>query len=336
MEVEPSYHTLEDFKFESGEVLKELRMEYATMGNAERDVEGKITNAILFLHGWSGDYGSFKRFLDFTRPGEPFDKNKYFIIATTALGSPGTAAPSTSSLGKDFPEYTIDDMVNAQYRLITEHLDVDHLKCVIGTSLGGFQSLTWGVSYPDFTDSIINIVTGPAALGRNLALFQVMNNIIMDDPSYMNGEYNDNPAEAVKNIAEIMFLFAFSIPYYHKAFPSKELLMEAFNDQGMEGKNLDARDAVWTNNAALDARDAVWRNNAAITFDLRDQLSKTRAKSLIIGIEGDQYFPPEIDAKSKSDLIGDSQLFVFKSDLGHLGINEIEKMRTVIADFLKV
>ncbi|MGV8144016.1 MAG: alpha/beta fold hydrolase [Methanothermobacter sp.] len=321
MEVEPSYHTLEDFKFESGEVLKELRMEYTTMGNAERDGEGKITNALLFLHGWSGDYGSFKRFLDFTNPGEPFDKDKYFIIATTALGSPGSAAPSTSSLGKDFPEYSIGDMVNVQYRLIKEHLNVDHLKCVIGTSLGGFQSLMWGVSYPEFMDSIINIVTGPAALGRNLALFQVTNNIILDDPSYMNGEYQDNPVDAVKNINELMFMFAFTVPYYHEAFPSKESLFEALQEQGTEGKTLDARDVIW-------------RNNAAISFDLRDQLNKTRAKSLIIGIEGDQYFPPEIDAEILSELIEDSKLFIFKSDLGHLGINEIEKMKDAIVDFL--
>ena len=85
----------------------------------------------------------------------------------------------------------------------------------------------------------------------------------------------------------------------------------------------------------LDARDVVWRNNAAISFDLRDQLGKTRAKSLIIGIEGDQYFPPEIDAEALADLIDNSQLFVYKSDLGHLGINEIEKMKDTIVNFLK-
>lgn len=322
MEMEPSYHTLKDFKFESGEVLKELKMEYITMGNPRRDEEGKIVNGLLFLHGWSGDYGSFRRFLDFTNPGEPFDKNKYFIIAITALGSPGSAAPSTSNLGKDFPEYTITDMVNAQYRVLKEHLGVNHLKCVIGTSMGGFQSLMWGVSYPDFMEFIIDIVTGPAALGRNLSLFQVTNNIILDDPGYMQGEYEDNPVEAVKNINELMFLFAFTVPYYHEAFPSKKQLFEALNEQGMEGKQFDARDVVW-------------RNNAAISFDLRDQLGKTRAKSLIIGIEGDQYFPPEIDAEALADLIDNSQLFVYKSDLGHLGINEIEKMKDTIVNFLK-
>lgn len=98
--------------------------------------------------------------------------------------------------------------------------------------------------------------------------------------------------------------------------------MEALNEQGMEGKKLDARDVVW-------------RNNAAIRFDLREELNITRARSLIIGIEGDQYFPPEIDAESLTDLIEDSELFVFKSDLGHLGINEIEKMKGTIVNFLK-
>lgn len=321
MELKPSYHTLKDFTFQSGENLDELEMEYFTMGKAITDGDGNITNGLLFLHGWSGDYSSIKRFLDFTEPGEPFDADKYFIISTTCLGSPRSSSPSTSKLGKDYPQYTVGDMVNAQHRLITKHLKVGHLKGVIGTSMGGFLSLEWGVSYPNFMDLLVHLVTGPAVIGRNQATFIIRNHIIEGHPDYKGGDYQENPREAVKIVSEDGFLFAFTLPYYHKAFPEQEMLALAIQEQGLAGMELDARDVVW-------------RNNACLSFDVRDELSKINAKSLIIGIEGDEYFPPEIEAIPLYKSIKNSQLFVFKSDLGHLGINEIEKMRDVLVSFM--
>lgn len=320
-DLKPSYHTIKDFTFQSGEKLGKIEMEYFTTGKAQRDENGKITNGLLFLHGWSGDYSSFKRFLDFTRPGEPFDADKYFIISTTSLGSPGSSAPSTSGLGKDFPHYTIGDMVNAQHRLLKDQLDVDHLKGVIGASMGGFQSLEWGVSYPDSMDYLIHLVTGPAVMGRNCAIFQFSNTIIESHPDYMNGNYRENPHIAVLNVNKFMFLFIFTIPYYHEVFADKNPLNQAFSGDGAEDEEMDARDVVW-------------RNNACLSFDVREDLDKIKAKSLVIGIEGDEYFPPQIEAIPLSNAIKNSELLVYKSSLGHLGINEIEKMRDVLIDFI--
>lgn len=317
-DLNPSYCTVKDFKFQSGEKLDELTMEYFTTGQARRDADGKIVNGLLFIHGWSGDYSSFKRFLDFTRSGEPFDKDKYFIISPSSLGSPGSSAPSTSGLGVDFPQYTVGDMVNAQYHLLQE-LKINHLKGVIGTSMGGFESLEWGVSYPDYMDFLVHIVTGPAVLGRNQAIFQFQNSIVEDHPGYMDGNYQENPHDAVKSVSKFMFLFAFTIPYYHKVFGDKNILNQAFSGDGAGGMEIDARDIVW-------------RNNAALSFDVRDDLDKIKAKSLVIGIEGDQYFPPEIEAIPLSKSIKNSKLLVYKSELGHLGVNEIEKMRDSLLD----
>jgi homoserine O-acetyltransferase len=322
MEMIPSYSTIKDFVFESGDILEELEVEYYTMGTPRTDDDGKIVNGILFLHGWSGDYGSFKRFIDFTSPGEVFDAREYFIVSPTALGSPYTAAPSTSRLGKDFPHYTVGDMVNVQYRLLNEILEVRHLNGVFGTSMGGFQSLMWSVMYPNFMDSVINLVTGPAVIGRNQAIFQLNNNLIEDHPDYMGGDYQINPVDALKNANQLMFLFAFSTPYYHSEFQEKETLLNALNEQGMEGMQMDARDIVW-------------RNNAALSFDIRDNLDKIKVKSLIIGIEGDEYFPPEIEAIPLSESLQNSVLLIYKSNLGHLGINEIEKMKDALLRFFK-
>ncbi|HTX61139.1 MAG TPA: alpha/beta fold hydrolase, partial [Methanobacterium sp.] len=288
---------------------------------ARKDEDGGIINGLLFIHGWSGDYASFKRFYEFTSPGDVFDADEYFIISTTSLGSPGTASPSTTNLGKDFPQYTVTDMVNLQHRLLTEVLGVKHLRGVVGTSMGGFQSLMWSVRYPDFMDFVIDLVTGPAVVGRNLAIFQLTNNIIESHPDYLDGNYRDNPLEALRNANQLMFLFAFTVPYYHEEFHEKELLLNALDEQGDEGMQMDARDVVW-------------RNRAAISFDIRDQMDKIGVKSLIIGIEGDEYFPPEIEAIPLSRSIKNSDLLTYKSQLGHLGINEIDKMRDAIIKLL--
>jgi len=320
--LKPSYHISNGFKFQSGAVLDELILEYATMGKPHRDSEGNIINGILFLHGWSGDYSSFKRFKEFTEPGQVFDKEKYFIIATTALGSPGSSAPSTSDLGCDFPSYTIGDMVNAQHLLLTEHLQIKHLKGVVGTSMGGFQALEWGVRYPELMDFIIPIVTSSAVAGRNLAIFELSNSIIRMHPGYHDGKYHENPQEAVENASKLMFLFAFAPLNYHVGFPGKKMLIQTLEEQGLEGRENDANDVVW-------------RNEAAISFDITKELSKIKARTLVIGIEGDQYFPPEIDSLPLAESIEKSELLIYESVLGHLGINEIEKMRKTIEEFLK-
>lgn len=319
--LKPSYHTIKNFKFQSGTLLEEINLEYTTLGRAKRDSEGNIQNGLLFLHGSSGDYTSFERFIHLTEVGQVFDRDKFFIISTTALGSPGSSAPSTSPLKGDFPGYTIKDMVNAQHRLLKEHLHINHLRGVIGTSMGGFQALEWAVSYSDFIDFIIPIVTGSAVLGRNLAIFKVMNSIIQDHPDYNSGWYLKNPEEAVKNAHELLFLFAFSPLYYHKEFSPNEMLLQALKDQGKRGKTKDANNEVW-------------RNNAAMSFDLQKELSKIKAKTLIIGIEGDQFFPPEIDAIPLSKSIKNSELFIYPSIMGHLGINEVEKMQKTLEDFI--
>ncbi|OPY24698.1 MAG: hypothetical protein A4E27_01184 [Methanobacterium sp. PtaU1.Bin242] len=99
------------------------------------------------------------------------------------------------------------------------------------------------------------------------------------------------------------------------------MLIQALDEQGTEGSQRDACDVIW-------------RNNAAISFDIQKELFKITAETLVIGIEGDQFFPPDIDAIPLSESIKNSQLFIYQSDLGHLGINEIYKMKDVISNFL--
>lgn len=320
--LKPQYKKISNFEFSSGELMPEIVIEYATQGSKKLDENGNITNAILFIHGWSGDYTSIVRLNEVIGPGKVVDTDKYFVISTTALGSPGSSSPSTTKLGVKFPQYSVKDMVNVQYRLLNEYLNVKKLKGVIGTSMGGFLTLNWATDYPNFMDFIIPIVTSFDTKGRNFAIYSFMNLLIQRDPDYQNGKYDFNPKNAVENASMLLYLFAFSPEYYKNEFETNEILYSNMVERGVEGQEKDANDILW-------------RNNALKSFNIKEDLHKIKAKTLIIGVNQDPLFPPETDTIPLHKKIKHSELFLYDSIQGHLGINELKKAENVIKDFLK-
>ncbi|MGZ7067272.1 MAG: alpha/beta fold hydrolase, partial [Methanobacterium sp.] len=318
--MQQEYFTLKNFKFESKYILPKLKIEYASFGKKEMDENDRIINAIIYLHGWSGDFSSIKRIEDIIGPGRPIDTDKYFIICPTALGSPGSSSPSTSGLGHFFPEYTIKDMVNVIHSFLKECFNIEHLKGVIGNSMGGFQALEWAVSYPDFMDFVIPIATSHEVKGKNFAIFNLMNTFIKEDPEYNNGEYKENPKLGPQNTSMLSYLFGFSNEYYKNN--SNEEIMESINEMKKEGLESDANDIIW-------------RNEAAITHDITSRASRIKARVLIVGINQDEYFPPQTDTIPLQKLIQNSELFLYDSKLGHVGSSEIRKAESVIREFLK-
>src|SRR3954464_11002943 len=140
-----------DFKFQTGDVLPEVRLHYTTLGTPQRDGAGHVTNAVLLLHGTTG---TGKNFLNPTLAGELFgpgqvlDASKYYLILPDGLGRGGSSKPSDGMHAK-FPRYGYNDVVFAQHLLVTKGLGVDHLRAVIGTSMGGMQTWMWGERWPD-------------------------------------------------------------------------------------------------------------------------------------------------------------------------------------------
>jgi len=307
--MKPSYFTLSEFTFESGETLENPRVEYTCIGVPRVDSDGFITNGLLHIHGWSGDYSSVKRLTPLTGKGKPLDG--FFIIAPTSLGSPGSASPSTTGLGASFPEYTISDMVNFHYRFIRERFRIRKLKGVIGASMGGFQALQWAVSYPDFMDFLVLLVTTCKVRGLNYAIFEYMNQIIKDSESYDKGMFL---------ASMFMYFYGYSREYYNRL--DNRQLRNAMIKVGEEGMGLDANDVVW-------------RNNAAMKFDLEDQLENVRADALVVGIRQDQYFPPDSDTIPLSKGIKGSKTIIYDSICGHLGVNELEKIEDELKEFLE-
>jgi homoserine O-acetyltransferase len=318
--MQPHYFSLKNFKFESQSVLPELRIEYSSFGTKEIDENGNLTNGILYLHGSSGDYSSVKRIKDITGPGKPIDTEKYYIICPTALGSPESSCPSNSGLGHYFPKYTIKDMVNAIHSFLKECFNIKNLKGVIGTSMGGFQALEWAVSYPEFMDFVILITTSHDVKGKNYAISNLMNTFIKDDPEYNNGEYENNPKLGCENANMFLYLFGFSDEYYKKC--DNEEILESIEVMKKEGSQMDANDIIW-------------RNDATISYDVTSRLLNIKAKTLIIGVNQDLYFPPQTDTIPMSKLIAGSKLFLYDSILGHLGSSEIIKAEKVIREFLE-
>jgi homoserine O-acetyltransferase len=318
--MQPEYFILKNFKFESKYLLPQLKIEYASFGKKEIDENGRLTNAIIYLHGWSGDYTSIKRIKDIVGPGKPINTDKYYVICPTALGSPGSSSPSTSGLGYDFPEYTIKDMVNAVHSFLKECFNITHLKGIIGMSAGGFQALEWAVSYPDFMDFVIPITTSHEVKGKNFAIFNLMNTFIKEDPEYNEGEYEQNPEMGCQNVSMLQYLFVFSNQYYKNN--SNEEIIQSLNEMKKEALKMDANDIVW-------------RNEAVMAYSITSRISQIKSKMLIIAINQDEYFPPETETIPLSKLIEGSKLFLYDSILGHLGSSEIKKAENVIKEFLE-
>ena len=165
-------YTIRDFKFASGETLPEMRLHYRTVGTPKKDAQGKTTNAVLVMHGTTGSGAQFIRpeFAgELFGKGQPLDAANYFIVLPDGIGHGKSSKPSDGMHAK-FPRYGYRDMVEAQYRLLTEGLGVNHARLVMGTSMGGMHTWLWGELHPDFMDALMPLACLPTQIsGRNRA-----------------------------------------------------------------------------------------------------------------------------------------------------------------------
>ncbi|MEA4957599.1 Homoserine O-acetyltransferase [bioreactor metagenome] len=318
----PEYFELKSFDFSSGERLENLMVEYYTIGTPIKDDEGHITNAVIFLHGWGGDCGSVRRIKDIIGLKKPLDTKKFFIISITTLGSPNSASPSTTNLGNKFPEYSIEDMVKFHIDFLESKFKIEHVKGIIGNSMGGFEALTWGAKYPKYMDFLISLVSTYKVAGHNYALFKFMNHIIENDKDFNGGNYLNPPKNALALANESMYTFGLSTDYYYNLKNSEiDIYMEEMREEAIN---------EW------DANDTVYRNNASTSYNIEDIISNIEAKTLIVAINQDQYFPPKLDGIPMSKKINNSEIIVYDSVMGHIGTHEIIKIEKELENFLKI
>jgi homoserine O-acetyltransferase len=273
-----------DFRFASGESLPELRMHYRTVGSPKRDEKGVVRNAVLIMHGTTGEGGNFLRpeFAgELFGKGQLLDASRYYLILPDGIGHGHSSRPS-DGLHARFPHYGYRDMVEADYRLLTEGLNVNHLRLVMGTSMGGMHTWLWGERHPDFMDALLPLASLPTQIsGRNRIWRRAIIDSIRKDPDWKNGEYTTQPAGL--RTAAFMLMFMSSNPVQRqKEMPTREKA-DAVIDQFI------ARTLK-----TMDANNTLYALDASSDYDPNPDLEKIKAPLLAINSADDLINPPEI------------------------------------------
>jgi len=276
--------TIRDFKFDSGETLPELKLHYRTIGKPNRDASGVVRNAVLIMHGTGGSgsgflSASFGGML--FGPGQLLDATKHYIILPDGIGHGGSSKPS-NGLHAKFPHYGYHDIVTGQHRLLTEGLGVNHLRLVMGTSMGGMQTWLWGERYPDFMDALMPLASLPVQIsGRNRYMRRMVIDPIKNDPDWNNGEYKTPPVRGLTTaIYTLMFMQSAPLQMYKQA-PTRDAADRMFDN------------AVRSQLARTDANDMLYQFDSSRDYDPAPNLEKIIAPLLAINSADDQVNPPE-------------------------------------------
>jgi homoserine O-acetyltransferase len=266
-----------DFRFHTGEVMPELRLHYTTIGEPSGE-------PVLILHGTTGSGASMltPAFAgELFGPGQPLDAGKYFIILPDAIGAGKSSKPSDGLRAK-FPQYNYDDMVAAQYRLVTEGLGIRHLRLVLGNSMGGMHTWVWGVTYPDFMDALVPMASQPTEMsGRNWMMRRMLIDAVRKDPEWKDGEYTTQPRSL--QIANVFFGIATNggSQAYYKAAPSREKADKLVDDRLASPFTADANDFLYQWDASRD-------------YNPAPNLDRIQAIVFAINSADDERNPPEL------------------------------------------
>ena len=276
--------TIRGFRFESGEELPELKLHYRTLGTPRRDAGGVVRNAVLILHGTGG---SGRGFLSaqfggvLFGPGQLLDAATHFIILPDNVGHGQSSKPS-DGLRARFPHYNYNDMVTAQHRLLTEGLGVNHLRLVMGTSMGGMHTWLWGQKYPAFMDALMPLACLPIQIsGRNRMIRRMILDSIRDDPEWNNGEYQAQPRGLTAAVYALTFMTSSPLQLQKQA-PTRLAADRLFDDQ------------VRAQLARTDANDMLYYFDASRDYDPAPNLEKIQAPLVAINSADDQVNPPEL------------------------------------------
>jgi len=275
---------LRNFSFTSGETLPELRMHYRTYGTPRKDAQGIVRNAVLIMHGTGGTGGQFTGAAfagELFGPGQPLDASKYFIILPDDIGHGGSSKPS-NGLRARFPRYGYLDMVEAEYRLVTEGLGVTRLRLVMGTSMGGMHSWLWASRYPDVMDALMPLASVPAQISsRNRAWRRVVIDAIRNDPEWKNGDYTSQP-QSLRTAAQMLWLMGSNPVIRQRAAPTladADRLLDLYVENYLK---------------TGDANDILYGLEASRDYDPGPGLDKVKAPLLAINTADDIINPPEL------------------------------------------
>jgi homoserine O-acetyltransferase len=281
--------TLQNFRFGTGETLPALKLHYLTLGTPHRNLAGHTDNVVLLLHGTGGNAHSLMNplFSDVLfAPGGVLDITKYFIILPDDIGHGESSKPS-DGLHARFPAYDYDDMVRSQHMML-DAMKVDHLRLILGTSMGCMQTFVWGESYPGFADALAPFACLPVQIaGRNRMMRYMAIQAIKLDPAWMDGEYKTEPVAGLRNANEMLLVMGSSPLQMQKEAATRELA-ERYVDRYLERTM-----------ASTDANNMIFYVNASRNYDPSPNLERITAPVLWINSADDYINPPELGIAEK-------------------------------------
>ena len=315
------FASLGDFKLENGETIRACRVGYRTFGqlNVEK------SNSVLFPTWFTG---TTAQLVDLVGPGKIVDSSRYYVILVDALGDGVSTSPSNSPTQPHmkFPKFSIRDMVNSQHQMLTQTLHINHLKAVMGISMGGMQTFQWMVSYPDFLDKAIPIVGSPRLAAFDLVLWQTENDAIMVDPVWNHGEYTEQPGLTV--LAGIEGL-AGETPEKFNQDTTREKLPEWYVTTRKDVAEFDANDHIRQSQAMM-AHDV----SAPFGGSMDRAAAAVKAKILVVVSVSDHMVTP-MPAMDFAKLLHADTL-ALQDNCGHEAPDcESGKVGTAIAAFLE-
>jgi homoserine O-acetyltransferase len=282
-------YTVKDFKFVSGESLPVLRLHYTTLGTPRKDAKGVVRNAVMVLHGTGG---SGRGFLSANWSGELFGPGKlldtahYYIVLPDDIGHGGSSKPS-NGLHAKFPHYDYDDMVRAEYLLLTEGLKVNHLRLIMGTSMGCMHAWMWGYTYPTFVDGLVPLACAPTQIaGRNRMIRRMIMDDITDSPDYDGGEYTTQP-HGLRAALGQLYIMSSAPLVQQKQAPTRDKadsVIHRYIDNAMK---------------TTDANDMLYYFNSSRNYDPSPHLEQITTPVLAINSADDFVNPPELGIVEK-------------------------------------
>ena len=278
-----------DFRFQTGEMLPQVKLHYRTIGAPRRYSSGIVRNAVMILHGTGGTGGAFLSRTfggELFGPGQILDATKYFIVLPDGIGHGKSSKPS-DGLRARFPRYGYLDMVEAQRRLLAEGFGVERLRLVMGTSMGGMHTWLWGQLHPDAMDALMPLASLPTQIaGRNRAWRRTLIDAIRHDPAWKGGDYQAQPP-SLGTAAGFLWFMGSNPPLRQKEAPTLAATDAAF-DAFVAGyfKREDANDVLYAVEASRD-------------YDPGPGLEKIKAPLLAVNSADDLINPPELGILEK-------------------------------------
>jgi homoserine O-acetyltransferase len=277
-----------NFQFQNGEILPELRLHYVTLGTPKRDAAGHVTNAVLLLHATNTDGNAILANLSsqLFGGGQPLDSAKYYLIIPDAIGHGASSKPSDGLRAK-FPHYGYNDMVEAQHRVVTEGLGVDHLRLVIGLSMGGMHTWLWGEKYPNMMDALMPFVSQPVQIaGHNFLWRRVIIETIRNDPEWNGGDYIKQPSH-----------WHLILPLHQMMVNSRTRLYATAPTRGKSNELFDKMVGAAQSlgpTQVYDANNFLYAYEASSDYDPEPNLGKIKARLLSVNFADDMINAAEL------------------------------------------